>query len=141
MNASLYTVHFIGGPSDGLVLSDPHFNVRNKLQMPSSPAVVRCGRTHCYEFVGYWSSAYLLTSNHCTIEDGHPTTCLRYDFLGYELLPTQAERESPRQVAPRWLIGLGNWFSRVPGRFAKWMLEPIDHPLKVPGEQATFGRH
>jgi hypothetical protein len=141
MNTSLYTVQFIGGPSDGLLLREPHFNVQDKLQMPAGPAVVRCGQIHCYELVGYWSAAYLLTSNLRTIEDCHRTICLRYDFLGYELLPTESERESPRQCAPRWLIGLGNWFSQVPGRFARWMLEPIDHPLKVPSEQATVPRH
>ena len=62
MNASLSTVRFVGGPSDGLVLSDPHFNIRDKLQMPASPAAVRCGQTSCYELVGYWSTAYRLTS-------------------------------------------------------------------------------
>lgn len=141
MNASLFTVHFVGGPSDGLVLRDPRFNVRDKLQMPASAAIVRRGQSHCYELKGYWSTAYLLTSRHRTIEDGHPTTCFRYDFLGYELLETQAQRKSSRHRGPRWLIGLGNWFSQVPRRCAKWMLEPIDYPLKVPGEQATFSRH
>ena len=110
-----------------MILSDPHFNARDKLQMPASPATVRSGQTHCYELVGYWSSAYLLTSRHHAIEDGHPTTCLRYDFLGYELLETHAEREPQRPFSPRWLIGLGNWFSQLPRRFVKWMAEPIDY--------------
>jgi hypothetical protein len=135
MNASLYTVRFVGGPSDGLVLSDPHFNVQDELQMPASPAVVRCGQTRCYELVGHWSTAYRLTSSHCTIEDCHPTTCLRYDFIGYELLKTQSARELSRYVAPGWLTNLGTWFSQVPGRFARWMVEPIDYPLKVCREE------
>ena len=61
MNASLYTVKFVGGPSDGLVLSDPHFSVRDKLQMPARPAFVQHGNSRSNELVGYWSTAYLLT--------------------------------------------------------------------------------
>jgi hypothetical protein len=32
---------------------------------------------------------------------------------------------------------LGHWFARLPCDFAKWMLEPIDDPLKMgkAGEQ------
>jgi hypothetical protein len=138
MNASYYTVKFVGGPSDGLVLRDPHFDVRDKLQMPVAPAYVRSDKTHCYELVGYWSTAYLLTSKHRTIEGGQMTTYLSYDFLGYELLRTRTEWESQRQCTPHWLIGMRDWFSQARGAFVKWMLEPIDHPLKVSDERASL---
>jgi hypothetical protein len=139
MNASLYKVRLVGGPVDGLVLSDLPFNVRNKLQMPSSPAAVRCRQTDCYELAEYWST-YVLTSTHRTTQDGHLIAYLRYDFLGYELLETQAERDSPRQCALRWFIGLGTWLAQVPRGLAKWMLEPIDYPLKVCNEEAAFNQ-
>lgn len=138
MNSSLYTIQFVGGPSDGLVLSDPHFDVRDKVQMPARPAYVRAGHTRCHELVGYWSTAYLLTSQHHTIEDGQTTTCLTYGFLGYELLETKTERESLRQCAPHWLSGMRDCFSRARRAFAKWMLEPIDHPLKMCNERSTL---
>src|SRR5436190_18744111 len=129
MNASYCTVKFVGGPSDGLVLRVPHFDGRDKLQLPASPAFVQCGQTDCNELVGYWSTVYLLTSRQWITEEGQPTTCLRYDFLGYELSGAQAERESVRHRTPRRLIGPRNWFSQAARRFAKWLLEPIDYPL------------
>ena len=107
--------------------------------MPASPAAVRCGQTSCYELVGYWSTAYRLTSQRRTLEDGHSTTALRYEFLGYELLETRAEGESLRQNA-RWLVGLRNWFSMLPRRFAKWMVDPIDYPLKLRIDEATLSQ-
>jgi hypothetical protein len=140
MSASLYAIQFVGGPSDGLVLRDPHFNLRDKLQMRASPAVVRCGQTRCYELVGYWSAGYLLTSRHHTIEGGHATISLRYDFLGYELLKTKAEREPRRRLAPIWWTGLGNWFSRIPRGFARWMMEPIDGPLEERSKESSFSQ-
>lgn len=134
MNTSLYTVEFVGGPSDGLVLSDPHFDVRDKLQMPAVPACLRSGNARGHELVGYWSTAYLLTSKHRTIVDGQLTTYLTYDFLGYELLETKTERES--QSAPHWLNRMRNCLSQARRAFAQWMLAPIDHPLKVCNEPA-----
>jgi hypothetical protein len=66
------------------------------------------------------------------------TTCLTYDFLGYELLKTRAEQESQRQCAPRWLIGVRGWLLQARRALAKWMLEPIDYPLKVCHEPASL---
>jgi hypothetical protein len=132
-------VQFAGGPSDGLVLSEPHFETRDKLQMPAAPAFVRCGQQSCFELVGYWSTAYRLTGQHQAIEAGRPTTCLRYDFLGYELL-TRAEHESARRGSLPRPLGLRAWFSRLRRKFVDWMLEPIEYPLKVSNEEANFGQ-
>lgn len=137
MNASLCKVEFVGGPSDGLVMNDPYFNIRHKLQLPACPATVRLGHTRCHELVGHWFTVYLLASRHCTIEDGHPTTCLRYDFSGYELQKTRAESDLSRRHTSRWLSRLCHWFSQLPRRFARWMVEPIDQPLKVPDEGSS----
>jgi hypothetical protein len=126
-------VRFIGGPSDGLVLSDSHFNAQDKVQMPATPAFVRSGQHSCCELAG-WSTAYRLTCRHRSIEAGRATTRLRYNFLGYELVKAQVEHEVGRQRERRRLVGLRNWFSRVSLRLARWMLEPLDHPLKVPHE-------
>jgi hypothetical protein len=144
MNTSLYTVEFVGGPSDGLVLSDPHFDVRDKLQMPAVPACFRSGQVRCHELAGHWSTAYLLTSKHRAMVDNQMTSYLTYDFLGYELLETKTERES--QSAPHWLIRVRNRLSQARRAFAKWMLAPVDHPLKVwnepakPRQRAASGR-
>jgi len=131
VNTSACQVEFVGGPSDGLVLNGPHFKAQDKLQIPAIPALVRRGQTDSRELVGHWSAAYLLASAHRIVEDRHSTICLRYDFLGYEPLQTQSEREPLSQQAPRWLVGLSNWFAQIPSRFASWMLKPIDYPLRV----------
>ena len=69
------------------------------------------------------------------IEDGHATTWLRYEFFGYELLETQVDRERLRHAVPSCLTSLGIWLAQVPRRIAKWMLEPVDYPLKVCSEE------
>jgi hypothetical protein len=108
--------------------------------MPATPAFVRCGQHSCCELVGYWSTAYLLTSRERGMEDGQPTTWLRYDFLGYELLKTQAERASAQQDTPRRGAAVRTWVSSLRRKFVDWMLEPIDHPLKVPVEHVKPAR-
>jgi hypothetical protein len=123
-----------------LVLSEPHFEPQDKLRMPAGPAFVRRGQGRCNELVGYWSTAYLLRSRRRTMEAGRPTTCLRYHFLGYELLETQAERDSARRGSPVRLLNPRAWFSRLRRKFVDWMLEPIDHPLKVGSEEAAFNQ-
>ena len=128
-------VRFVGGPSDGLVLSDPDFKIRTKLQMPAAPAFVQCGQHSCRELVGYWFTTYQLRGRQRVIEAGRLTTCLRYDFVGYEPLENQVERDSSRRRAPERWVGLRNWFSQLRRKVANWMLEPIDHPLRAPAEQ------
>jgi hypothetical protein len=139
MNTSLYTVEFFGGPSDGLVLTDPHFNVRNKLLLPAVPACLRSGQNHCHELAGHWSTAYLLTSRHRALVDDHMTIYLTYDFLGYELLETKTGRES--QTAPHWLSRLRHRLLQARHALARWMLAPIDHPLKMCHEPAKPRQH
>jgi hypothetical protein len=138
MNTSLCRIEFVGGPSDGLVLSDPHFTARHKLQMPAAPAFVPHGRRLCCRPSSYWSTAYRLTSRERAIESGRPTTCLRYDFTGYELFETQAKRERGHKRRPRRMAAVRTWFSNLRRKFVDFMLEPIDHPLKVQPEQASI---
>jgi hypothetical protein len=140
IHAPQYTIHFVGGPSDGLVLSDPHFSAQDKLQMAAGPAFVQCGQGHCYELVGDWSTSYLLTSARHTLENGQRITCLRYEFSGYELLEMHAERAGSRHAGPCWFTNLGNWFTQIPGRLAKWMLAPIEHPLQVATQEIIFSQ-
>jgi hypothetical protein len=111
-------VRFVGGPSDGLVLSDPRFRPQDRLQMPTTPAFVRCGQHSCCELVGYWSMAYLLTSRERGVEHGRPTTCLRYDFLGYELMKAQPKRAPAQQDRPRRVAAVRTWF-RAPARLTQ----------------------
>ncbi len=140
MKTSFCTIQFFGGPSDGLILRGPGFTVRDKLDLPSCPAFKRHRQTSCYELVGQWSTAYGLTSKLRKLEAGHPTTYLRYDFLGYELTKTHADRSSAGPVASRWLACVRNALSRCVHSFASWMLEPVDYPLKVAHEQSISSR-
>ncbi len=125
-------VKFVGGPSDGLVLSDSHFEAQDKLRLPATPEFVRCGQHSCRERVGHWSATYSLTSRERTVEGGQPTACLRYDFVGYELLKTQAECASEQQDSPQRMVAVRSWFANLRRKFVDWMLEPTDYPLKLP---------
>jgi hypothetical protein len=137
---SPYIVQLVGGPSDGLVLSDPDFTAQGKLWMGGTPALVRRGGQSCRELVGYWSPVYRLTSRERGVAGDQPTTRLRYDFLGYELLDTKSAREPVRHRTPRPHAGLRIRLSQLGRRFASWLLEPIDHPLRVPVEQPNSPR-
>lgn len=127
-------VRFVGGPSDGLVLSDSRFSPQDKVQMPAGPALVQCGHQLCRELVGHWSTAYSLTSRGRAVEHGQRTMYLRYDFVGYELLEMPTERASAQQDGPR-RVAVRTWFSKLGRKFVDWMLEPVNHPLMVPVEQ------
>jgi hypothetical protein len=140
MNTSLCTVQFVGGPSDGLVLYDPDFKVRDKLELPARPAFEILGETRWCELVGHWSTAYMLTARQRTLEDGYPTTHLRYDFRGYELAEAQAARNPYHEGAALWTIALRSRVSEYGRRFVRWILEPVDFPLKVPHERQNRGR-
>ena len=123
-------VEFVGGPSDGLVLSDPHFRPRGKLQMPAMPAIAPRGHNEWWE-LGHWFTTYQLASRRFSLDEGHPATCLRYDFLGYEPVRTQIGRASRTRRAQPWLTGMGSWLAHIRHRISKWMLEPLDYPLRV----------
>jgi hypothetical protein len=139
MIATRFVTHFVGGPSDGLVLRDPHFIVRNKVEFPAGPAIVRRDPTRCYELIGNWSATYLLCSRRNGGERGCSTTELRYRFVGYEPIGTHATSAGERRAAPSRARALGHWFRNLPTRLAKWLLEPIDHPLKTGTKESAVG--
>jgi hypothetical protein len=124
-------VQFVGGPCDGLVLTDLHFEQRDTVRMPGRPANGECSQSDA-EFVGSGTTAYELTIEHRTIDAGQPTKCLRYDFRGYEGGARSIEGAACRRPGSQRLLGLRNRCSRLSRRFADWMLEPIDYPLKMP---------
>jgi hypothetical protein len=137
MIVTRFVIQFVGGPSDGLVLSDPHFIVRNKVELPAGPAIVRRDPTRCYELIGNWTAAYLFCGSQRNCECGCPTTELRYRFVGYELIGSHSASDIGRHAAPSRAQALGHWFGNLPARLAKWLLEPIDHPLKTCTEEST----
>ncbi|MGD9721390.1 MAG: hypothetical protein AB7O59_09285 [Pirellulales bacterium] len=77
-----------------------------------------------------------------SFDAGQPTTCLRYDFLGYGLLEGQVERKLARQRALHRWVRPRNWISNLNRKLTDWMLEPIDYPLNMArlGGPATSGR-
>ncbi len=126
-------VKFTGGPSDGLIVRDSHAVAHEKLRLPVTPVFVRWHS--CRELVGYWSAVYLLTSRERVIDAGQPKASLHYTFLGYELVESQAERDSARQSYR--FPSVRNWARNLRRKFVRWLLEPIDYPLKTAVEQPT----
>jgi hypothetical protein len=133
-------VQFVGGPCDGLVLTDLHFERRDTVRMPGRPANGECSRHSRPEFVGPGITEYKLTIEHRTIDAGQPTKCLRYDYLGYEGSARLIAGAAGGRPGPQRLLGLRKRCSRLSRRLADWMLEPIDYPLKMPVVAAGNGR-
>jgi hypothetical protein len=133
MNARTFKIRYVGGPLDGLVVTDSCLRVETTRRMPPNPAVVRCTGTRCFELVGFWCTVYRLTSQKATFENGHTPITLRYDFVGYELLKTSRQRDGRPVAGSRRLTAVREWLRSIPGKLAKWMLEPVDHPLQLPG--------
>jgi hypothetical protein len=141
MSAPSFKCELVGGPSDGLVVVDPPYVTRDKVQLPIGPAMVPRGHTRCYELVGQWTATYRLTAEHHAIAPGELARRQRYDFAGYELVSAHAHQAPLRLAAPRWLAGLASWIRQVPSNFVKWLTEPIDYPLNVRGIQVPADEH
>jgi hypothetical protein len=128
MNAFLYHVRFVGGPSDGLVIqaTSSSFKPKKKLSLSESPIFVRHNHSSCYEFLGHRSSAYQMTSKHYREDGGFPTMHLRYDFLAFEYLGHQVANGHSAISRRRWLTVLSQSASRHWSKLVKWMLTPVD---------------
>jgi hypothetical protein len=129
-SAPYYRVQFVGGPSDGLVLEAARssFQPKDRISLSVRPVFAQFGETNCYEVLGHCTSTYLMTSKLYCQEGGAATVHLRYEFSAFESpLRRAARRHLPRPS--RWLSALAG--SRAWRKFAKWMLAPVDHPLKI----------
>lgn len=116
MNTRLFAVQFVGGPSDGAVLT----GTPGQALVPAGEEVVHRGLMPGEAPWGGWTAAYRLK---CEISSGQAAHWLRYDFAGYE-------RPQWSSKGARW-AQLGRWRAMAARRIARWLREPIDFPFNV----------
>ena len=96
MNTSVYRLRFIGGPRDGLAVTTTSSFCEEALRILASP-IVRRVNNNCYELVGYYNTAYRLTSKHHTMENGCPIVHCLFEFVGFESLDMHNRKNATRR--------------------------------------------
>ncbi len=133
MDAYLYHVNFVGGPSDGLVIQTTRatFDSKLTLTLAVSPATTECDRMGSCDAADRARCTYRRTSRQVCEEGGQPTIHLRYDFLKFETPDREAGDQTPDVASQGWLARGRAIGRRAGNKLLAWMLEPIDYPLKL----------
>jgi hypothetical protein len=140
-------VEFVGGPLDGLVLSDSEFRAHHELKMPtlakeqnheSAPDDIRRD----------WLTAYRFTGEPAATENDSSSPRVPYVFLGHDRAAGEIERQAARPRPSPRVISIRRWLCKLGHRVRDWMLEPVDYPLKVlvpidrrPNSPGSLGLH
>jgi hypothetical protein len=103
MNTPNYKVHFLGGPSDGAVVSATTFPFGNKLWMPASAAVAEAASDARPLPPGHYRSVYCLHATHHLLESGQPTILHEFHFAGLEILQHAPWETSSAVLGSHWL--------------------------------------
>lgn len=133
MDAYLYHVNFVGGPSDGLVIQTARATFESKLTLTLafSPTTTECDCAGSCAVSDGGGSTYRMTSRQVREEGGQPTIHLRYDFLKFETPDREAGDQTSDAASQSWLARGRAISQRAANKLMAWMLEPIDYPLKL----------
>jgi hypothetical protein len=132
MKPHLHRIRFIGGPSDGVVVVATSFPFGDKLWMPASPVAIEPDTNCCYMPPGRCSAAYNVSCKRHTVENGCPSVLYEFKFAGFEPCKAPSAPKSRSNSMSRWLSPLATLISRWRVGLAKWMVAPVNHPLKLP---------
>jgi hypothetical protein len=132
MKPHLHRIRFIGGPSDGVVVVATSFPFGDKLWMPASPIEIETGTNSCYLPTAHCSAAYNVSCKRHVLENGCPSVLYEFKFAGFEPYSKLATSKSRPHSMPRWVSRLAMLISHWRVGLAKWMVAPVDHPLKLP---------
>ena len=131
MGAVIYRVRFVGGPSDGLAINvrDDSLRDRSTLRLPVRPVSGRADGGHIHNRSRRNCSVYVL-STRCRMDvGGQPTIHLEYRFTGIEI-PDRGARRRLTQPRLHPETALASSLSRWRQKIGRWMLAPVDYPLK-----------
>lgn len=131
MGEIMHRLRFVGGPSDGLaiVVRDGSFRERATLRLPSRPLVGRADGCYFHQRLRGYGSVYVLSTRCRMGVGGQATVHLEYHFTGFEIPDRGAIR---RRTQPRLrpMTVLTSSLSRWRQKVGRWMLAPVDYPLK-----------
>jgi hypothetical protein len=132
MEPHLYRIRFVDGPSDGVVVVATSFPFGDKLWMPTSPVEVEPGTNCCYMPPTRCRAAYKVSCKRHTLENGCPSVLYEFKFAGFEPWITPIAPKSLPHSMSRWLSRFAILISRWRVGLARWLVAPVNHPLKLP---------
>ena len=124
----LYQVEFLGGPSDGAVVTLGDLSCQRTICLPMRPISISPEGEPDHLTLDDARSVYRLSRKALTTSNGGTTLHYEYVFAGFKTSRDQARKTDP----PRAMIGpLAVFLRRYRNRAVRWMLAPVDHPLKL----------
>lgn len=127
----LCQVKFLGGPYDGAVVTLDDHTYPRTIFMPARPISISPKGEPCCVTLDDSRSVYRLNRKARAASDGGTT--LRYEcvFTGFKTPRDQTRNTDPPRAMIGPLAALAVVLRRCRDKAVRWMLAPVDQPLKL----------
>ena len=131
MSQPLCQVEFLGGPSDGAVVTLDDHSCPRTICLPARPISISPEGEPCCLTLDDARSVYRLNRKAHTASNGGATLHYEYVFAGFKTSRDQARNTDPTRAMIGPLAPLAAALRRCRNKAVRWMLAPVDHPLKL----------